>query len=393
MVNGTRSSRTMNLGTAALNRCAWATTRTPHARLPRRQRRGHQFPRDRRGVRHAAAVGCAPTPRHGGTSRRRVLARWWPRRRLPPRWWWWWTTARSSGRWPPPSEQGPPPANRGPRDAQLGPPGASPARATPACWRRPQRSGLPLDDDAVASRTRLAELVAHFSSPDAMGVGGRIPPPDPAAGTSLAATGIPLGRRVLVHRTAAGQRPKCANPIGANMSFRRATVQAVGGFSTAVGRVGTRRPRLRGDRAVDPRGPPRAGLRILPEAAGGRPSPRRPRARPLVLLPPSVLVGGAQQGAGRRAGRSPQRPVRRAPVRHASSLRDGQRPRRGGTHHGRRAASRAASGTGPPSCPRVCSHAGPELAPRTRCLDSPLVSDTAPNGARDTPHWPPRPDP
>jgi GT2 family glycosyltransferase len=95
-----------------------------------------------------------------------------------------------------------------------------------------------LDDDAVASPTWLAELSAHFASADVIGVGGRILPDwagrEPAwlppeflwvVGCSY--TGLPQGTA------------EVRNPIGASMAFRRAALQAVGGFSTAVGRVGT----------------------------------------------------------------------------------------------------------------------------------------------------------
>jgi GT2 family glycosyltransferase len=95
-----------------------------------------------------------------------------------------------------------------------------------------------LDDDAVANRTWLAELTGHFSSPDVIGVGGRVLPawagPEPAW--------LPPEFLWVVGCSYAGLPQDTAevrNPIGASMAFRRAELDAVGGFSTAVGRVGT----------------------------------------------------------------------------------------------------------------------------------------------------------
>lgn len=96
-----------------------------------------------------------------------------------------------------------------------------------------------LDDDAEAMPGWLAAHTRHYADPRVMGVGGQVTPEwesgrpgwfpgefDWVVGCSY--VGLP--------RATAEVR----NPIGANMSFRRDLVLAVGGFSEALGRVGTR---------------------------------------------------------------------------------------------------------------------------------------------------------
>ena len=96
-----------------------------------------------------------------------------------------------------------------------------------------------LDDDAHALPGWLSAHARHYSDSRVMGVGGQVTPEwesgrpgwfpgefDWVVGCSY--VGLP--------RTAAEVR----NPIGANMSFRRDLVLSVGGFSEALGRVGTR---------------------------------------------------------------------------------------------------------------------------------------------------------
>lgn len=96
-----------------------------------------------------------------------------------------------------------------------------------------------LDDDAWAEPDWLAALVAVYSDRQVIGAGGRILPdwqaerprwwPDEfdwVVGCSY--RGLPTGRTDV------------RNMIGANMSFRRATLERVGGFSHGIGRIGTR---------------------------------------------------------------------------------------------------------------------------------------------------------
>jgi len=95
-----------------------------------------------------------------------------------------------------------------------------------------------LDDDAAAEPDWLERLTEHYADPSVVGVGGLVEPrwttgPPrwfPAefgwvVGCSY--TGLPLVTATV------------RNPIGANMSFRRDQLLAVGGFATSVGRVGT----------------------------------------------------------------------------------------------------------------------------------------------------------
>lgn len=96
-----------------------------------------------------------------------------------------------------------------------------------------------LDDDAVADRDWLAQLVQPYRHHGVLGVGGTIDP--------LWVAGRPrsfppefdwvVGCTYLGMPTRAGT---VRNLIGANMSFRREVFEAVGTFSSCVGRVGTR---------------------------------------------------------------------------------------------------------------------------------------------------------
>jgi GT2 family glycosyltransferase len=95
-----------------------------------------------------------------------------------------------------------------------------------------------LDDDAVAAPDWLACLLEPYTAPDVMAVGGKVvaawdagrPSYFPAefdwvVGCSY--TGMPIGRVPV------------RNLIGANMSFRRDVFDAVGGFVSGIGRIGT----------------------------------------------------------------------------------------------------------------------------------------------------------
>ena len=94
-----------------------------------------------------------------------------------------------------------------------------------------------LDDDATAAPDWVERLLDAYAEDDVIGVGGWVLPawgaPRPAwfpdeflwvLGCSY--TGLPLTRSPV------------RNPIGANMSFRRAVFEKVGGFDTGTGRVG-----------------------------------------------------------------------------------------------------------------------------------------------------------
>lgn len=94
-----------------------------------------------------------------------------------------------------------------------------------------------LDDDATAAPDWAERLLEAYADADVIGVGGWVRPawraPRPAwlpeeflwvLGCSY--TGLPRSRAAV------------RNPIGANMSFRRAVFDAAGGFDTGTGRVG-----------------------------------------------------------------------------------------------------------------------------------------------------------
>jgi len=136
-----------------------------------------------------------------------------------------------------------------------------------------------LDDDAVAAPDWLESLLAPYADANVIGVGGAIEPqwlegrprfmPDEfdwVVGCTY--RGMPVGRGPV------------RNLIGANMSLRRTVLEAVGGFRTDVGRIGTRplgceetelciraRHRLPGRELIyEPRA--RVRHRVPPERAG-----------------------------------------------------------------------------------------------------------------------------
>lgn len=96
-----------------------------------------------------------------------------------------------------------------------------------------------LDDDAEADPAWLEHLVSPYSDPSVVGVGGRVV----AAWEQGRPEWFPTEFNWVVGCSYQGQPTTTSpvrNPIGANMSFRRAAMLAAGGFSAHVGRVGTR---------------------------------------------------------------------------------------------------------------------------------------------------------
>lgn len=95
-----------------------------------------------------------------------------------------------------------------------------------------------LDDDAVAEPGWLAGHAQHYVDPTVLGVGGLVVP----AWEDHAPRWFPSEFGWVVGCSYRGQPPATApvrNPIGANMSFRQPVIEAVGGFSQSLGRVGT----------------------------------------------------------------------------------------------------------------------------------------------------------
>jgi GT2 family glycosyltransferase len=94
-----------------------------------------------------------------------------------------------------------------------------------------------LDDDAAAAPDWLERLMARYDDPRVLGVGGAIDP-SWAAGRPA---GFPAEFQWVVGCSYEGLPAEAAsvrNLIGANMSIRRSVFDAVGGFSTGIGRVG-----------------------------------------------------------------------------------------------------------------------------------------------------------
>jgi glycosyltransferase involved in cell wall biosynthesis len=95
-----------------------------------------------------------------------------------------------------------------------------------------------LDDDAVAQSGWLAAHARHHDDPDVIGVGGPVTPlwEDAAPSWFPPEFGWVVGCSYVGQPTATAE---IRNPIGANMSFQRSVLEAVGGFSQSLGRVGT----------------------------------------------------------------------------------------------------------------------------------------------------------
>jgi GT2 family glycosyltransferase len=94
-----------------------------------------------------------------------------------------------------------------------------------------------IDDDAIAESDWLERLVDPYASEDVIGVGGSVQPhwvdEPPQALPEEFYWVVGCSYRGLPETRAAVR-----NFIGANMSYRRAIFEAVGGFRTSLGRVG-----------------------------------------------------------------------------------------------------------------------------------------------------------
>lgn len=96
-----------------------------------------------------------------------------------------------------------------------------------------------LDDDAIASQSWLQSLNEALSNSYAMGVGGTVTP----QWMTQEPTWFPEEFYWVVGCTYRGLPLETApvrNPIGANMCIRREVFEAIGGFRSGIGRVGTR---------------------------------------------------------------------------------------------------------------------------------------------------------
>ena len=96
-----------------------------------------------------------------------------------------------------------------------------------------------MDEDAAAARDWLQRLMSGYNNPDVIGVGGAIEP----VWVSGRPRWFPSEFDWVVGCTYRGMPTTSApvrNLIGCNMSFRREAFEAVGGFRSGIGRVGTR---------------------------------------------------------------------------------------------------------------------------------------------------------
>lgn len=94
-----------------------------------------------------------------------------------------------------------------------------------------------IDDDAVADRNWLKNLVRNFDDSTIIGVGGRIIPIWPEKNPDW----FPEELYWVVgcsYKGLPNRRAPIRNPIGCNMIFRRSVFENAGYFSTATGRVG-----------------------------------------------------------------------------------------------------------------------------------------------------------
>lgn len=93
-----------------------------------------------------------------------------------------------------------------------------------------------LDDDAEAQPNWLARLIAPYDAGEVVGTGGAV---EPEWASGQAPAWFPAEFYWVVgcsYRGLSGDQLR--NPIGANMSFRRAAVVRSGGFADGLGRIG-----------------------------------------------------------------------------------------------------------------------------------------------------------
>jgi GT2 family glycosyltransferase len=117
-----------------------------------------------------------------------------------------------------------------------GPRGLSGARNTGVAAARADVVAF-LDDDAAAEPGWAERLLAPYADPAVVGVGGAVLPDWRAPRPRW----FPSEFLWVVGCSYLGQpegRAEVRNAIGANMSFRRSVLEAIGGFDPAVGRIG-----------------------------------------------------------------------------------------------------------------------------------------------------------
>ncbi|PZE23063.1 glycosyltransferase family 2 protein [Curtobacterium sp. MCBD17_028] len=95
-----------------------------------------------------------------------------------------------------------------------------------------------LDDDATAAEDWLRHLVAPFTDPKVIAVGGRAEPVWPAGARSAMYPDELLWIVGCSHRGLPEELAEVRNVLGCSMAFRRRPALAAGGFDTDTGRVG-----------------------------------------------------------------------------------------------------------------------------------------------------------
>lgn len=121
--------------------------------------------------------------------------------------------------------------------ASRGPKGLSGARNTGVAVARGQVVAF-LDDDATAAPDWLERLLEPYADPQVLGVGGHIEPRFEGARPRF----LPQEFDWVIgcsYRGVPSATTPVRNMIGANMSFRRSVLDAVGPFAESLGRVGT----------------------------------------------------------------------------------------------------------------------------------------------------------
>lgn len=97
-----------------------------------------------------------------------------------------------------------------------------------------------LDDDAVADQHWVEQMVTHLDDPAVVGVGGYALPSWDGAEIPAWYPAEFLWVVGCSYQGLPGDGETIRNPIGCAMAFRRAAVVNAGGFSTSVGRLGSK---------------------------------------------------------------------------------------------------------------------------------------------------------
>lgn len=95
-----------------------------------------------------------------------------------------------------------------------------------------------LDDDAIAERSWIDSLISAYADCNVLGTGGWVYPTWEGGLPPCWLPGEFYWTVGCSYRGLPNGRAAIRNPIGANMSFRRSSLEDVGGFHSGIGRVG-----------------------------------------------------------------------------------------------------------------------------------------------------------